>query len=109
MYHNTATYYGTNKTPDMGGKGNNFHTFEIMPKHDHVLIVGDFNVHVCCPDKPMARGFLSLIDSFNLVMSVSGPTQEQGHTLDLVLSYGLPVFNLETCDAVFSDHMPVLF
>uniref|UniRef100_A0A8P4K1H9 Reverse transcriptase domain-containing protein n=1 Tax=Dicentrarchus labrax TaxID=13489 RepID=A0A8P4K1H9_DICLA len=82
---------------------------EIMPKYDRVLIVGDFNVHVCCPDKPMAKGFLNLIDSFNLVQSVSGPTQEHGHTLDLVLSYGLPVFNLEICDAVFSDHMPVLF
>lgn len=55
------------------------------------------------------RVFLNLIDSFNLVQSVSGPTQEHGHTLDLVLSYGLPVLNLEICDAVFSDHMPVLF
>ncbi len=82
---------------------------EIMPKYDSVLIVGDFNVHMCCPDKPMAKDFLSLIDSFNLVQSVSGPTQERGHTLDLVLSFGLPVFNLEVCDAAFSDHMPVLF
>ena len=40
---------------------------EIMPKYDCVLILGDFNVNVCCPDKPMAKGFLNLIDSFNLV------------------------------------------
>ncbi len=57
----------------------------------------------------MAKDFLNLIDSFNLVQSVSGPTQERGHTLVLVLSYGLPVFNLEICVAAFSDHMPVLF
>ncbi len=57
----------------------------------------------------MVKDFLCLIDSFNLVQSVSGPTQERGHTLDLVLSFGLPVRNLEICDAVFSDHMPVLF
>lgn len=82
---------------------------EIMPKYYRVLIVGHFNIHVCCLDKPMAKGFLNHIDSFNLVQSVSGPTQEHGHTLDLVLSYGLPVLNLEICDAVFSDHMPVLF
>ena len=37
------------------------------------------------------------------------PTQEQGHTLDLVLLYGLSVFNLIVCDALFSDHKPVLF
>ena len=63
---------------------------------------------VCCSDKPMAKGCLNhLIDSFNLVQSASGLTQEHGHTLDLVLSYGLPVFNLEICDAVFSDHTPL--
>ncbi len=32
-----------------------------------------------------------------------------GHILDLVLSCGVPVFNVEVCDAVFSDHAPVLF
>lgn len=80
-----------------------------MPKYDRVLIVGDFNVHVCCPDKPMTKDFLSLTNSYNLVQSVSGPTQERGSTLDPVLSFGLPVFNLEVCEAAFSDHMPVLF
>lgn len=57
----------------------------------------------------MAKGFLNLIDSFNLVLSVSGPIQEHVHILDIVLSYVLPIFNLEICDAVFSDHMSVIF
>ena len=82
---------------------------DIMPNYDRVLIVGDFNIHVCCPDKPLVKDFLSLIDSFNLVQCVSGPTHEHGHTLDLVLSHGLTVCNLEICDNVFSDHMPILF
>ncbi len=76
----------------------------IMPKYNRVLVVGDFDIHVCCPTKPLVKDFLNLTDSFNLVRSVTGPTQEHGHTLDLVLSCGLPVGN-----AVFSDHMPVLF
>lgn len=50
-----------------------------------------------------------MIDTFNFFQHVSGPTQEQGHTLDLVLSYGLPILNIQTQDAVFSGHMPVLF
>lgn len=79
----------------------------IMPNYDSVLIIGDFNIHVCCPDKPLVKDFLSLIDS--LVQSVPGPTHEHGHTLDLVLSYGLPVTDLEICDCALSDHMPVLF
>lgn len=36
-------------------------------------------------------------------------THECGHTLDLHLSYGLPVSNIEICDAVFLDHLLVLF
>lgn len=40
---------------------------------------------------------------------VSGPTRERGRTLDLVLSYGLSVSDLEICDNVISDHMPVVF
>ncbi len=78
---------------------NHFSAFlaDIVPKYDNVLIVGDFKVHVCCPENPMANYFLYLINSFNLVQSVSGPTQERGHTLDLVLSFGLPVRNLKIC------------
>ena len=56
----------------------------------------------------MARNFLHFVDSFNL-QTVSDPVQEQGYTFDLVSSHGLPNFNLKICDAVFSDHMPVLF
>ena len=63
----------------------------------------------CCPDKPLVKDFLSLIDSFNLEQCVSGPTHEHGHSLDLVLCHGLSVSNLEICDNEFSDHLPVLF
>lgn len=44
-----------------------------------------------------------------MIQSVNGPTQECGHTLERLLFYGLPVLNLEIGDALFSDHMPVLF
>lgn len=27
-----------------------------MPKYNHVFNIGDFNVHICCPDKPMVKG-----------------------------------------------------
>lgn len=33
-----------------------------MAKYNHVLIVGDFNVHVCCPEKNMAKDFLNATD-----------------------------------------------
>lgn len=25
---------------------------EIVPKYDNILILSDFNIHVCCPLKP---------------------------------------------------------
>lgn len=78
-------------------------------KYNKLLVVGDLNVHVCCPDKPMAKDFLDVIDSFNLIQHVTVPTQEHGHTLDLVLSSGFMVDNLEIGDTVFSDHCPVVF
>uniref|UniRef100_A0AAZ1XJ66 Reverse transcriptase domain-containing protein n=1 Tax=Oreochromis aureus TaxID=47969 RepID=A0AAZ1XJ66_OREAU len=78
-------------------------------RYDQILLLGDFNIHVCCPGKPLAKDFLALVNSFNFVQSVSGATEERGHTLDLVLSYGLSVCNVRVEDAVFSDHMPILF
>ena len=41
---------------------------------------------------------------------MAGPTHEKGHTLDLVLSFGLSVSVDEICAATcISDHLPVLF
>lgn len=41
----------------------------ILQKHDTVLFIKDFNIHACCPTKPLVKDFLNLIDSFNLVQS----------------------------------------
>lgn len=57
--------------------------------------------NVCCPEKPLAQEFLNLIQFFNFGQCVVGPTHQQSHRLDLVLSYGLSVFKLEIGDAVF--------
>ncbi len=58
---------------------------------DELLIVGDFNIHICCPSKHLVSDLLCLVDSFNLIQSVLGPTHQRGHTLDLVLSSGFSV------------------
>jgi len=31
---------------------------EIMPKYDRILILGDMNIHVCCPMNLLAKDFL---------------------------------------------------
>lgn len=38
--------------------------------------------------KPMVKKYMSLMDTLNFVQSVSSPTHNRGHTLDLVLTLG---------------------
>lgn len=82
----------------------------ILVKYDHILILGDFNVHVCCESRPLVIDFLNLISSFHFSQCLSGPNHE-GHILDLVLSLSsLSVSVDEICVTTYiSDHLPVLF
>lgn len=69
-----------------------------MALPNKVLILGDFNIHLCCPLKPhpLTTDFTELIDSFNLSQGVTVPTHSKGHTLDRVLTLGLSPGNLTT-------------
>lgn len=76
---------------------------------DSLFILGDFNIHISCPEKPLVQDFLLLLDSFNLTQSVAGATHKQGHTLDLVLSWGVPVGDLTIENLGLSDHFVISF
>ena len=43
----------------------------IVLNTEHLLIIGDFNIHVCCDSRPLVKDFLNLIDSFNLKQAVT--------------------------------------
>ena len=77
--------------------------------HDRLLVLGDFNIHVCCPDKPMVKEFCDAVNAFGLTQHIHQATHLLGHTLDLVLSYGFSVGNIMVEETSFSDHLPVLF
>lgn len=82
----------------------------IMASYDRVLILGDFNIHVCCPSvSSFTADFINLFESFNLVQSVNNPTHNKGHTLDLALSFGVSPNNMELLDFNVSDHKAVIF
>lgn len=76
---------------------------------DSLVILGDFNIHICCPDRPLIQDFVTVLDSFNLTQSVVGSTHLQGHTLDLVLSWGVPVFEPIIENIGLSDHYIIYF
>jgi len=73
------------------------------------LLVGDFNIHVCCQSNSLSQEFCDLIDAFNLLQWVKNSTHIQGHTLDLVLSHGIDVTDIILSDFLLSDHKPILF
>ena len=76
-----------------------------------LIIVGDFNIHVDCSDGCNdASNFLDLLQSFGLTQHVTGPTHEDGHTLDLIItrSFDKVVSTNPVIDTYVSDHASVL-
>jgi len=82
---------------------------DLIIKAEKLLICGDFNIHVCCETNQLATEFKSLFDSFGLTQSVTSPTHDHGHTLDLIISHGLSISLREIVDIGISDHFPILF
>jgi len=37
---------------------------DLVTKYDSILILGDLNVHLCCPSERLTTEFLNIIDSF---------------------------------------------
>ena len=75
----------------------------------HLIILGDFNLHLDCPEAADVNKFISLLDSVNLVQHVSSPTHDLGHILDLVISRSSDhvVDMVQVSKPFVSDHMLV--
>ena len=81
-----------------------------LPITNHLLILGDFNIHYDKPSDPDTSKFMDLIKSMGLQQHVVGVTHRSGHTIDLILTReteeiisGTPVN-----DYMLSDHSTVL-
>ena len=75
----------------------------------HLLISGDFNLHVDDPCSIYANRFNEILESCNLKEHVTGATHANGHTLDLVISKkdNPLITEIKIFDAVISDHCAV--
>lgn len=48
-----------------------------MFHYERILIVGDFNIHICCDNKPLVIDFTNVVESFDLTQSVFEPTHQR--------------------------------
>ncbi len=62
---------------------------------DKALIVGDFNIHVDNTNDALGLAFTDLINSFGVKQNVTGPTHRFNHTLDLIISHGIDLTDID--------------
>ena len=73
------------------------------------MLVGDFNFHIDRQTDCDANRFVSILESFDLVQHVAGPTHRDGHTLDLVITRASEKELVSNCcvGQRISDHFAV--
>uniref|UniRef100_A0A3Q2P679 Reverse transcriptase domain-containing protein n=1 Tax=Fundulus heteroclitus TaxID=8078 RepID=A0A3Q2P679_FUNHE len=70
---------------------------------------GDFNFHVDNPEDRSAKELCDTLRNFNLTQNVKQPTHKQGHILDLIITKGLNISQVNVTDVALSDHFSVTF
>ena len=58
----------------------------ILKDHGHIIMLGDFNIHMDKPEHPDTVTFNDFFESFDLVNYTTFPTHTPRHTLDLVIT-----------------------
>jgi endonuclease/exonuclease/phosphatase family metal-dependent hydrolase len=76
---------------------------------NHLLITGDFNIHMDMADDADAIKLCELLESVGLQQHVTVPTHISKHTLDLIITRQSDPLGISVpwTDYLFSDHMPV--
>ena len=76
---------------------------------NHLLITGDFNIHMDVADDTDAVRLHELLESVGLQQHVTVPTHVSEHTLDLIITRQSDLLGISKPWAgyLFSDHMPV--
>ncbi len=68
---------------------------DLLVNVDKALIVGDFNIHVDDTNDVLGLAFTDLINSFVVKQNVTGPTHRFNHTLDLIISHGIDINDID--------------
>ncbi len=68
---------------------------ELLVNVDKALIVGVFNIHVDNSNDALGLAFTDLINYFGVKQIVNGPTHHFNHTLDLIISHGIDLPDID--------------
>src|SRR6266516_4488461 len=84
---------------------------DLATSNGHVIITGDFNIHVNDPNSPSSKNFSILLNDFSLKQHISFPTHSHGNTLDLLItqSSSTIISAIDSTDPSLSDHRAILF
>ena len=89
---------------------NDFQTLieSLISVASELIITGDFNIHMD-EDTLQSKNFLAILDSFGLKQHVQFPTQNCGHTLDLLINRedSSLISNVSFIEPHLSDHLAV--
>ena len=58
----------------------------VFDNHGHLIMLGDFNIHVNNPEHPDTVIFNEFLESFDLINFTTFPTHVSRHTLNLVIT-----------------------
>ena len=58
----------------------------VLEAYGHIIMLGDFNIHMDKPEHPDTVMFNDFLQSFDLINFTTFPTHISKHTLDLVIT-----------------------
>ncbi len=68
---------------------------DLLINVDKPPIAGDFNIHLDNTNDALGLSFTDLINSFGVKQNVTGPTHRFNHTLDLIISHGIVLTDID--------------
>lgn len=84
---------------------------DLVMHSEKILVIGDFNIYLNMASVPPSKAFLALIDTLGFTQFVHEPTHSSAITLDLILSGGIEVsdLNVSSVSSAVSDHFLIKF
>ncbi len=82
--------------------------YQWFPQSLTVLLLQGY-IHIDNAEIKTTKEIITVLNTFDLIQHVHGPTHNRGHTLDLLISRGLNISSIVIKDVALSDHFCIFF